>query len=453
MEHIKKQIAKELNGNKLAKLEKVAEKLDILNRAVENTARFAAYLTSRQEGRSIAKSIFDAKEISVNFNKKGAGGTFFGMTGQTKLGNLGAMVGAGGRAFYVFFNAAIQGTTNLMHVMKVNPKGTSAGVAAMFLMGAVVPMLFAGDDDEKNYYDLPEHVRRNHLIIPGTGDAWVSIPLPIEYRIMYGMGELLTSWRTGHERGSDIARKMLNLTGQALPLNFLEEGFDAFIPSALSPIWQVYNNKSWTGLPIYKDTEFNKDDPEYTKAYKNVDRLMYNFSKSMYEWTFDEENQKARVDLNPAVMESLARGYFGGLATQLSNLGKTWETIAGEREFDWRSIPIGNRVFKSGDERTKEKRITNEYFENMEKLEFLQARERLLKKTINGVEVPEMDKEKAKIDDETMRGSEVYQKYMEFKKLKKTVDKIRKTIKEKGSAPELEKALSKAQEEANKAVR
>ena len=53
----------------------------------------------------------------------------------------------------------------------------------------------------------------------------------------------------------------------------------------------------------------------------------------------------------------------------------------------------------------------------------------------------------------TMRGSEVYQKYMEFKKLKKTVDKIRKTIKEKGSTPELEKALSKAQEEANKSVR
>ena len=110
-------------------------------------------------------------------------------------------------------------------------------------------------------------------------------------------------------------------------------------------------------------------------------------------------------------------------------------------------------MFKSSDERTKEKRITNEYFENMEKLEFLQARERLLKKTINGVEVPEMDKEKAKIDDEIMRGFEVYQKYMEFKKLKKTEDKIRKTIKEKGSTPELEKALSKAQEEANKSVR
>jgi hypothetical protein len=147
VEEIKKQISKELKGNRFAKVEALAEKLDILNRAVENTARFAAYLTSREEGRSIAKSIFDAKEISVNFNKKGAGGTFFGMTGQTWFGNLAAMVGASGRALYVFFNAAIQGSTNLMHVMKVNPKGTSAGLAAMFLMGAVVPFLFGDDDD------------------------------------------------------------------------------------------------------------------------------------------------------------------------------------------------------------------------------------------------------------------------------------------------------------------
>ena len=104
----------------------------------------------------------------------------------------------------------------------------------MFLMGAVLPYLLSGDDD-KDYYDLPDHVRRNHLVLPGAGDTWVSIPLPIEYRIMYGMGELFTSWRTGHERGSNVALKALSLTGQALPLNFLEEGLDAFVPSALSP--------------------------------------------------------------------------------------------------------------------------------------------------------------------------------------------------------------------------
>lgn len=454
LEHIKRQIAKDIKrGKRREQLDAALEKIDLLNRAVENTARFAAYLTSREEGRTIAKSVFDAKEISVNFNKKGAGGTFFGMTGQTKLGNLAAALGAGGRAMYVFFNAAIQGTTNLLHVMKVNPVGTSAGLAAMFLMGALVPYLFDGDDDEKDYYDLPEHVRRNHLILPGIGDSWVSIPLPIEYRIMYGMGELLQSWRTGHERGSDIARKMLSLSGQALPLNFMEEGLDAFVPSAISPLWQAYNNKSWTGLPIYKDNEFNKQDPEYTKAYSNADKRIVKFTKALYDWTFDEENQDEGVDLNPAIIEHIVNGYFSGATKTLNNLVKTAEMVQGEREFDWRNIPIGNRVFKAGDERTKEKRITNEYFENIEKLEFMQSRERTLKKVINGQSVPEADKKEAEEDFDVMKQSEVFKKYKGFNAMKKKIDKLRKRMKEKGSTPELEKDLSKMQEEANKLVR
>jgi hypothetical protein len=89
----------------------------------------------------------------------------------------------------------------------------------------------------------------------------------------------------------------------------------------------------------------------------------------------------------------------------------------------------------------------------MEKLDFLQSRERMLKKTEKGVAVPEADKFNAQKDLETMQGTEVYKKYQEFKKQKKVVDKIRKTIKEKGSTPEREKQLMEAQEAANKAVR
>ena len=47
--------------------------VDFANRAVENSARFAAYVTSRKSGRSVGRSVYDAKEISVNFNRKGSG--------------------------------------------------------------------------------------------------------------------------------------------------------------------------------------------------------------------------------------------------------------------------------------------------------------------------------------------------------------------------------------------
>lgn len=80
----------------------MGERFDEYNRAVENCARFAAFMTSREMGRSIDRSIYDAKEISVNFNKKGSGAKFYDSTGQTKAGNASALVSGLGRSGYVF---------------------------------------------------------------------------------------------------------------------------------------------------------------------------------------------------------------------------------------------------------------------------------------------------------------------------------------------------------------
>ena len=51
----------------------LSDAVDFANRTVENSARFAAYVTSRKSGRSVGRSVYDAKEISVNFNRKGSG--------------------------------------------------------------------------------------------------------------------------------------------------------------------------------------------------------------------------------------------------------------------------------------------------------------------------------------------------------------------------------------------
>lgn len=43
-------------------------------------------------------------------------------------------------------------------------------------------------------------------------------------------------------------------------------------------------------------------------------------------------------------------------------LQKTAETVFGDREFEWRNIPMASRVLKEGDERTEARKITNDYF-------------------------------------------------------------------------------------------
>ena len=359
----------------------LGERFDEYNRAVENCARFAAFMTSREMGRSIDRAIYDAKEISVNFNKKGSGAKFYDSTGQTKTGNASALVSGLGRSGYVFWNAAIQGTANFGRQMKRHPAKAFTGIAAMFLLGAIVAYLGGDDDDDddKNaYYNLPEYVRRSNILFR-AGDSWVSIPLPVEYRAVYGMGELMISVLNGKEHltGGEIAESIAGQATQILPIDFLDGGggLNAFVPSAYKPLWEAYvAEKSWTGMPLYKDTPWNKDMPEWTKAYKSANKYIVGLANVMNEATGGDPYTKGAIDLNPAKIEYMLNGYFGGVFGTIDKLSKTAETIAGDREYDPRSLLLVNRLVKAGDERTEYRAVNNEYFRLKEEHDRLKSR-------------------------------------------------------------------------------
>lgn len=359
----------------------LGERFDEYNRAVENSARFAAFMTSREMGRSIDRAIYDAKEISVNFNKKGSGAKFYDSTGQTKTGNASALVSGLGRSGYVFWNAAIQGTANFGRQMKRHPAKAFTGIAAMFLLGAIVAYLGGDDDDDddKNaYYNLPEYVRRSNILFR-AGDSWVSIPLPVEYKAVYGMGELMISVLNGKEHLTDgeIAEAIAGQATQILPIDFLEGGggLNAFVPSAYKPLWEAYvAEKSWTGMPLYKNTPWNKDMPEWTKAYKSANKYIVGLANVMNEATGGDPYTKGAIDLNPAKIEYMLNGYFGGVFGTIDKLSKTAETIAGDREYDPRSILLVNRLVKAGDERTEYRAVNNEYFRLKEEHDRLKSR-------------------------------------------------------------------------------
>ena len=361
--------------------ELLGERFDEYNRAVENCARFAAFMTSREMGRSIDRAIYDAKEISVNFNKKGSGAKFYDSTGQTKTGNASALVSGLGRSGYVFWNAAIQGTANFGRQMKRHPAKAFTGIAAMFLLGAIVAYLGGDDDDDddKNaYYNLPEYVRRSNILFR-AGNSWVSIPLPVEYRAVYGMGELMISVLNGKEHltGEEIAEAITGQVTQILPIDFLEGGggLNAFVPSAYKPLWEAYvAEKSWTGMPLYKDTPYNKDMPEWTKAYKSANKYIVGLANAMNEATGGDPYTKGTIDFNPAKIEYMLNGYFGGVFGTIDKLSKTAETITDNREYDPRSFLLVNRLVKAGDERTEYRAVNNEYFRLKEEHDRLKSR-------------------------------------------------------------------------------
>ena len=434
IEELKKELTKDLKNTKLHQMKALLDRFDIINRSVENCARFAAYMSSREENRSVQRAVFDAKEISVNFNKKGAGGTFFGAVGQTKLGSMAASSSAACRALYVFFNAGVQGTTNILRAAKHNKKKFGALAASYFILGYLAPMLMGGgdgDDDDKftNYDDLPDYVRRTNLIIP-IGSSYISLPLPIEFRTMYGMGELASNVLSGKERytGTQLARTMTEQVTQALPINFLDgEGtgvLSPFVPSAVAPLYQAHENMDWTGMPIYKDNDYNKKKPEYTKAFGRTNRHLVNLAEGLNNATGGDEFSKGAIDLNPALVEHIVQGYFGGAVTFLNKMSNSIDMATGEMEPDWRNVPIANRLVKSGSEYTKQRAINREYFSNLDQWEEIQQRE---KGYIGKLQSPQLSlEEKAEWAEklEDLHKSDEWQNMQVFNFLNKQVKKM-----------------------------
>lgn len=344
----------------------LGDKLDDINRSVENCARFAAYLTSRQMGRSVERSVWDAKEVSVNFNKKGAGAKFLNKTGQGKwysLGNQGARISGIGRTFYVFWNAAVQGTTNFASLHKHHTAKALAMDAGLFMLGAMLAGIGGGDDDE--YWNLPSYVRRSNICfkIPGT-KSFCSIPLGIEQRAIYGLGELFSSLASGKERmsGKEIAKEIAGSLSSMMPLDMMEDG-SSFMPSYIKPYTEAYiSNKDWKGMPIYRKTPYNEDDPEWTKASKRTNQLVVDFSKWCNEVTGGDDVKRGWANWNPSKLEHLFEGVFGGISTTANKMVKAGEMVAGKQDFDWSNILMASRVIKSGDENAAAKRYNAEYW-------------------------------------------------------------------------------------------
>jgi hypothetical protein len=419
----------------------LSDAVDFANRAVENSARFAAYVTSRKSGRSVGRSVYDAKEISVNFNRKGSGSKFMGAEGQTKAGNAAAFVSGAGRGLYIFWNAGLQGLTNFSRQIGRHPGKALTLAALLFGFGALMSYLGSNDDDdENNYFNLPKYIRRSNVCYK-IGDLFVTIPLPVEYRSFYGLGELASSTLAGKEGGTtkDIAKEAVSQVSQLFPIDFAEGGggLHALIPSAVKPIVEAETNTAWTGLPIYKDNDFNKNMPEYTKVYKTANGHLVEIARALNDATGGNKYKKGFIDINPAKMEYVLKGMLGGAFSFPDKLVKTTETIMGEREFDWRNTPFANRFVKNADERTEYKSLNEQYFKLKDEMD-------VVKQQLKGFE-KEADAGNEKYEKALLQleDSKDYERLELFKDYEKELKGLNDELKELRMSPDYDKAEEK----------
>lgn len=326
------------------------------NRVFEDATRFATYVTSREQGRSIDEAIRDAKEISLNFNTRGADGMRNDGIVHKFFRNL--------RHWVIFTNPSIQGLNKAGVAFRNHPVRSTIAIAGLpvllgYGMAALASALLGDDDDEKvreAYMDLPKWVRRTNVCIPIGGTKFVTIPLSYELRVSYGMGEMFWEIEQGLIEPGELAKETLKQISDLLPLSFANGTVAQNVsPTIVRPLVDIIQNKDFTGRPIWRENTFNQNMPEYTKAYAGTAKW---FTKSaevlnnaipkfwIKDYPSPDKYTPGALDINPAIVEHLFDSYLGGLYTFPAKAAKTISMVWDEDMRDVRNIPFLNRNIK-----------------------------------------------------------------------------------------------------------
>ena len=392
----------------------IFKNLENANEVAENLARFATYCASRDAGRSAVRSAYDAKEVSVNFNRHGSGNAIYSFkngemsSAKTARKNVYGFWASWFRNSSMFFNAGVQSTNLLIKNFKNNKAGTIGYIMAGPMMSGMAMalinnMLIASEDENDRkgvkdpYGELPDYIRRNNLCIYVGGGEFITIPLAIEERAFYGLGDLAAGL-TFSKNISGQKNPALDAVGcmsQLVPVadylgnasfgkNPGEETIKAIAPSAVSPIIEWFFNSDWKGAPIHRDNKFDENQPSWMLAYKGTPEWLININKKVNAWSNDvapgNENMKGNDFLDaatdPSLLQHLYSSYLGGAATFMERVGGL---VKKGNDTETKDIPFVRSLFYTPSEQTSLQRTKSKWYNYLDETEKMIANAKRLK--------------------------------------------------------------------------
>ena len=392
----------------------IFKNLENANEVAENLARFATYCASRDAGRSTVRSAYDAKEVSVNFNRHGSGNAIYSFkngemsNAKTARKNVYGFWASWFRNSSMFFNAGVQSTNLLIKNFKNNKAGTIGYIMAGPMMSgmamALINNMLIASEDEKDrkgvkdpYGELPDYIRRNNLCIYVGGGEFITIPLAIEERAFYGLGDLAAGL-TFSKNISGQKNPALDAVGcisQLVPVadylgnasfgkNPGEETIKAIAPSAVSPIIEWFFNSDWKGAPIHRENKFDENQPSWMLAYKGTPEWLININKKANAWSNDvapgNENMKGNDFLDaatdPSLLQHLYSSYLGGAATFMERVGGL---VKKGNDTETKDIPFVRSLFYTPSEQTSLQRTKSKWYNYLDETEKMIANAKRLK--------------------------------------------------------------------------
>ena len=357
--------------------------------SAELVNRFAAYKTSREMGRTMGRSIRDAKEITVNFNRKGAGRKSADKNKSWYSPvNMASAVSQYGRCSILFWNANMQGKYRFYKNMTEHPVKTSvtliannmalAAVVLPLLNNVALPMLYElmglGDDgDDENYFNvLTDWERTHNICIRLPKSNWLKIPISPDFVSWFSMGDAIGGQVSGEREMSakDFITAVIDAVSP-LSMNWSYEGSQMllnFAPTVTQPLLQNAMNVNFMGNPL-KKTPYNSKQgfkPEYQMVYSSASPTLVELSRLSNRILGGTDLKTSGwADWNPAELQNLISGYTGGYGTTFLS-ASDWivGTAKGEKQaVTFSRMPLVSRFAISGNKDVKLSRVNSRFYD------------------------------------------------------------------------------------------
>lgn len=385
---------------------KLASALSAASEVLETATRLATFKAGLDSGMSSLKAASLAKNVTVNFQRKGAWGVLL-------------------NSAFLFYNASVQGSAKVATLVKLaydNPAGTAGKlIGGMILLGALLDQYSAymsgkDDDDEELYWDkLDSQTKQNNLVIylpdHKKGDRPYLLPLPYGFNTFIGIGRNLSAVMRGQsamKAASDVAETAVNSFN---PLGGMGLGFDMLWPTVAKPIMQHwYANKDYLGRDLVPpEPQFGVRKAESERYYRSVSPTLTRAAKALHAITggdpygSSEKNMpeflKDWTDISPEVLQHYVDWFGGGAGKTMRRIvDMVYAAQKGELSLiDIGQIPIARRFVAPSDERY----VQNDYRDNMDAINVAKDKSKAMMK--EAMDAPSASPAKKKILDAIAR--------------------------------------------------
>ena len=315
------------------------------NSTMENAVRLAAFKEARAANLSVEQAASLAKNLTVNFNRKG---------------EMAMQAGA----LYAFFNASVQGMTRMGQTL-TGPAGKRI-IYGGITLGAMQALALAAagfDDDEP-----PDFVRERNLILPIGDKKYLTLPMPLGFNVLPNIGrlsmELMLSG--GKKPGKKIGGLLGVLVDATNPLGGSAPLAQIISPTITDPLVALGMNKDWTGKPIAReDMSGLNQTPGFTRS-RDV-------SSAPAKWVAEAINTlSGGTKYKPGIasptadqIEYLVGQVTGGVGREIGKIATTVETAVTGEELPPYKMPLLGRFYGSSEGQAAQ---GNAFYANLKEL-------------------------------------------------------------------------------------